>query len=144
MSIKRLILSTLLLAFSATAFADADLAGSWTMKLTPEGYPPRGARTLPKTLDIKQAGGKIDISATDFGGEKVLYACSLTQQCVIGNDQPGWWVRWDGAELVLELRHGKEPSQTLYRFYLSPDKQSLLLRALDDPQALAIPYNKQK
>jgi hypothetical protein len=143
MSIKRFFLSTLLLGLSATAFADADVSGSWTMNLV-NGSAPRGARTLPKTLDIKQADGKIDITATDFGGEKMLYPCSLTKRCAVGGDQQDWWARWDGAELVLELRNGKEPSQTLYRLYLSPDKQSLLLRQHDDPQAIAFPYSKLK
>ena len=143
MSIRTLILSTLLFSFNAAAIADANLAGSWIMKLDANGYAPRGARTLPKTLDIKQSGGKFHITAGDFGGEKLLYACSLTEKCIVGKDRRDWWVRWDDSELVLEIRTAGQPSMTLYRFYQSPDKQKLMLRAHDDPKAIAFPYDKQ-
>ena len=139
MSIKRLILCSILLGIGAPAFADADLNGTWTMKLDAAGGAPRGARTLPKTLEIKLSGDKIDITGIDAGNERMLYACSKTKECV---GLPGYWARWDGADLVLELR--AETARTLYRMYLSPDKQNLLLRVHDDPKAIAFPYLKQK
>jgi hypothetical protein len=145
MSFRSLVFAALLLGCCGSAFAQADLSGSWSLKMTPEGGAPRGARTLPQTIDIKQNGDKIDITTLGIGDtQAILFACSLKSGCKVARDERDWWVRWDGAELVLELRHIGSPASTLHRLYLAPDKQNLLVRALDDPKAIAFPYLRKK
>lgn len=143
MLLKRWLQSTVLLAFCASAHAQPDLSGTWNIQRTEGGHPPRGARTLPITFVIQQGNGRIDMQAIYGGGITVPHSCVLGGRCTVGVDQQkNWFTRWDGAELVLEvLNSGTSPS-TMFRLYLSPDKKALLVRSLDNPQAIAFPYIK--
>jgi hypothetical protein len=144
MSMKFLIAFMLLVGVSVSANAEPDLSGSWSVMDVPATRT-RARRTLPVTLLIKQSGGKIDITEGYHDGNSMLYSCSLTSKCVVGTDTREWWVRWDGTELVLELRSGvpREKPSTLRRLHLSPDKQTLMVKMLDGPDAPAYPFAKQ-
>jgi hypothetical protein len=147
MKLKALIL---ILSLGAISLANAapELGGSWVRTTSPDGSSrDRALRTIPVAVDIKQGAAKIEITATQHDGVKSLYDCPLASPCAVTvsgktSSSTDWWVRWDGAELVLEMRRDpRSPASELWRLHLSADSQTLLLRS--SPQPTEYPFRKK-